>query len=61
MPYSHHKSPGLIPQRRQIYSPLLTQNWCVKTLGEGVTRLCVGGVSSLLQNERTMCVVRAGT
>ena len=27
-------SPGLIPQRSQIYSPLLQQNLCVKTIGE---------------------------
>ena len=32
---SHRRSPGSIPQRSQIYSPLLAWNWHVEMLGEG--------------------------
>ena len=38
---SHHKSPGSIPLRSQIYSPLLPQNWHVENDSGGGSRGCM--------------------
>ena len=48
---SHRGSPGSIPRRSWIYSPLLSRNWHVKMMGRGVTRSRASGVSWFLQNE----------
>ena len=47
---SHRQSPGSNRWRNQTYSVLLQQSWRVETVGSGITRLCDGDVSWLLQN-----------
>ena len=37
---SHRGSPGSVPRKSQIYSPLLRRNWHVKTMGGGGSRGC---------------------
>ena len=58
---SHRWSPGSISQGSQIYSILLWQNWTVETMGKGITRLCTGDVSWLLQNEKYWGCANSGT
>ena len=49
---SHHWNLGQSPCRNQTYSLLLPRNWHEKTMGRGITELCVGDVSWILQNGR---------
>ena len=48
---SHHWSFGSTLQRRQNYSVLLPRKWLVQMMGQ-IMRLCIRGVSWLLQNGR---------
>ena len=54
--YSHRWSPGSIPWGSHIYSLLLN-----KSMGRGITRLCAGDVSWLLQNDGKLGCGNSGT
>ena len=48
----HRLSPGSNPRRSLINSIYLQWNWCVETMGSGITSSCDGDVSLLLRRTR---------
>ena len=58
---SHCRSPGSIPRRSQVYSPLLAWNWHVEMLGEGYHESAESCIMGEVEGVGTVELVCVGT